>query len=121
MARNKITIDIIVRLYDLAKKVYENNLSKDEALDIVQSEFVVNRNSATDYINNFNYMMQGKEYNRRLSAMGLKYYLENIKKDFSNDVFQNALLAAQRHVDYLDSLGGTQGKSLQKVLNEFKN
>ncbi len=103
--KRRITTEMIERLYQLSKDVYNGNISKEDALGSISNEFDINTNSATDYINNFKYLVEGKKYCRTLSAKGTKLYLENIKNDFSNEIFNNALLAVQLHIDYYSALG----------------
>ncbi len=118
--RKKITIEMIARLYELSKQVYHTEISKNEAVEIILSEFDMNKNSALDYINNFKYMLNGEQYARALSCQGHRYYLENIKNDYNDEVFQKALIAVQKHINYYNTLGYGKLNKLQKMLNEFK-
>lgn len=57
-----------------------------------------------------------KKISRCMSEKGARYYLENIKSDFSNEAVKNAVQTVELYIND-DS---NEHPGLQKILNEFK-
>ena len=60
----KITKKMTMEAYSYAKKVYEEILEREKALNYLERKDWHDRNSAADYIQNFKCMMNGKKYSR---------------------------------------------------------
>ncbi len=120
--KGKITIEMIESSYVLGKLVYEGKLTQKEALKEIEVRHnnMFKLSTASFYINNFRHLVNGERYTRTMSIMGAEYYLQNIKKDFSEEVFQNAINSMQMHIEYYNSLGKAQLNKMQALLNEFK-
>lgn len=116
----KITNDMTEEAYEIAKMVYEGNLSRTEGKNKISDETGMNIGSAGDYITNFLAMMDGQKYTRTLNTYATKYFLTRIKKDYGEDQFQKALRATKEHVKYYNGLRNVNLNSIQNVIDELE-
>lgn len=86
--------------YDLAKQVYERNLTLTNAATQLVHRHGLNVNSARDYINNFRYLIQGRGFQRTLNAFSMEYYFERFRKDYKPAILAKALTALREHILY---------------------
>lgn len=96
----KITIEMIKMCYDYGKLYYLNQIKLKEAKQEIHNKTKMNMNSCHDYLTNFKKMLQGKLFTRYMSEIGYKYYLNQIKIDFSHEYFMNALNSFHKHIEY---------------------
>jgi len=106
--------------YRKAKLVYSGQLALKDAQDELE-EIGLNRNSASDLINNFKCMIEGQKYTRTNNAITTDYYLESILKDFGTSKLQNALNALREHIDYYETLQNTTMKKQREILSKYLN
>lgn len=109
----------IQEAYQKAKLVYTKQLTLKNAQDELE-EIGLNRNSASDLINNFRCMIDGQKYTRTNSAITTEYYLENILKDFGTIKLENALNSLMLHIEYYEELQNTNMKKQRKILEKYK-
>ena len=60
--------EIMPVIYEISKKVYQENLSPTEGAAILFNEYKMNITYAKYHIIDFNLMMKGKQFTRRLST-----------------------------------------------------
>jgi 5-methylcytosine-specific restriction protein A len=113
-----ITETKIQQAYQKAKLVYNSKLTLKNAQDEL-ANIGLNRNSASDLINNFKCMIDGQKYTRTNSAITTEYYLENILKDFGTLKLQNALDSLILHIEYYEKLQNTNMKKQREILNKY--
>ncbi|NMD72427.1 hypothetical protein HHO41_19330 [Bacillus sp. DNRA2] len=116
----KITNEMIETSYNIAKKVYFGQLSRQEGKLAISNATGMNPGSAQDYITDFLSMMDGKEYQRVMSNYGTTYFLENIRKDFGERAFQKAIEATEKHIKYYNALGYGRLKAKEEIVERFK-
>ena len=117
---SKITNEMVKIAYEVAKKVYYGNITRQEGKLVISKETGMNPGSAQDYITDFLAMMEGREYHRTMSNIGTAYFLENIRKDFGDKAFQLALEATEKHIKYYNSLGYGQLKAKEAIVKRLK-
>ena len=115
----QITMNEIPKIYRLAKMVYFNEISKNDALDKAES-FGMNRGSAHDLIINFRYMYEGQKYSRTNNNDTTEYYLANFLKDFGFSILQNGVNALEKHIEYYENLRNTTMKGLRAILKKYQ-
>ena len=115
----QITMNEIPKIYRLAKMVYFNEISKNDALDEAES-FGMNRGSAHDLIMNFRYMYEGQKYSRTNNNDTTEYYLANFLKDFGFSILQNGVNALEKHIEYYENLRNTTMKGLRAILKKYQ-
>jgi 5-methylcytosine-specific restriction protein A len=111
----KITTEMTKFAYHYSKKVFNNEISEADALNILTKDHGMNQNSAADYIHNFRSMLAGKQYARTNNEEATEYYLVNILKDFGINAFQKALFALDKHIKYYESLNKGKLPGLRKI------
>lgn len=116
----RITLKEIEQVYFIAKNVYFNNLSRNNALNEAE-KFGINRGSAHDLISNFKYMIDGVKYTRTNNNDTTEYYLENIYKDFGLEKLKNATRALYLHIEYYENLRKTTMHGLRNILNKYES
>jgi len=117
----KITNEMVEIAYDYAKKVYSNELTRNEGKLEVAKVSGMNAGSAQDFITDFLAMMEGREYHRTMSNYGTTYFLKNIKKDFGDESFLLALEATEKHIKYYNSLGYGQLKAKEEIVKGLRS
>lgn len=115
----KITMEMSSGAYDIAKKVYLNQLTRCEGKIEINRRTGMSQGSAQAFITIFLAMMNGEEYKRAFNNETNKFLLENIRKDFGLESYKNALNAVQKHINYYSTLGRGSLKGLQKIVNEM--
>ena len=114
----QITITEIEKAYVLAKQVYFNEITRNDALDEAES-YGLSRGSAHDMISNFRYMYDGQRYSRTNNHLTTEYYLKNILSDFGKERFKNALKALELHIPYYESLRKVTRQGERKILAKY--
>ena len=114
-----ITENIVQAAYDVAKKVYEKSITNKAGLDFLETEFGMNRNSASDYVQNYACLVEGRRFTRTTNVYGTQYFLESIYKDNGKKLLLNALSALRQHIDYYESIGNTSIIKRKEIYEKF--
>lgn len=114
----KITNDQIIKSFDIAKEIYEGNITQKNGLDELVL-FGMNRNSASDYIYNYQCMMGGKLMTRNSNTFGTEYYLEKIFENGGEAALQKALISLSLHLDYYEEVSKTKVIKRRKIYEKF--
>ena len=113
-----ITREMVEKVYDVSKQVYENQITEQEAIDIM-SEVGMNTSSAVMYIYCFDRMMKGDVYKRGTSTFAAEYYISRIREDYGREYSRKAIESLEKHVQYMKSRS-VSNKSLEDVLEAQK-
>lgn len=81
----------------------------------------MNAGSAGDYITDFLAMMNGEKYTRTLNEYPTRYFLERIRKDYGESVFQKAIDACRKHAAYYATLGHGILAYVERIVEEYAN
>jgi 5-methylcytosine-specific restriction enzyme A len=108
----KIPDVIIPHVYQVSKKVYNKELTLTDGSDILATKHNMNVNSARDYINNFRYLMEGKQFKRTLNAYSMEYFIAQIGTDYGVVQLEKAVNALKQHIEYYE---GNHNGSLRKL------
>tara|TARA_R110001583_G_scaffold171461_1_gene324976 strand:+ start:7970 stop:8701 length:732 start_codon:yes stop_codon:yes gene_type:complete len=118
-----ITSEQIQAAYNIAKDEYANSISSEDAACHLVSEHGWNESSAYGYIHTFLCMMGNKGYQRTINAYATEYYLRNIRLDFGEFAFKNAISSVQKHLKYYINRGKSSQPKIQalveRLINEF--
>ena len=115
----KITNEIVEAAYEIAKEIHRGNRSNKEGLDILESDYGMNRKSAGDYILCYDCMIKGQRFTRTTNTYGTEYYLRQILADNGQAGLSNALSALRQHIDYYEDVGKTNVRTRQRIYEEF--
>jgi len=98
----KIPNNLIPFVYKTCQQVYRNEITKKEGKALIVGDNRMNPNSATHYIDNFKYMLQGQRFIMTLNYFSVDYFLENILKDYGRNGLLNSLNSLRLHVKYYE-------------------
>lgn len=117
----KITEEISRAAYPVAKQVYENKLSKLDAVDYLVKEYAMNPTSATDYINVFCQLMDGVTYKRSQNGYSIEYRLECIYRDYGLEQLRKALSSLEQHIAYNEQISRNKSRrhNLRAIWEKF--
>lgn len=117
----KITMEMSKGAYEIAKKVYSEQLTRNEGKIEINRATGMSEGSAQAFITIFLAMMNGEEYKRAFNNATNKFLFESIRQDYGQNSLEIALNAAQKHIDYYSTLGKGNLTGLQKIVNEMRN
>ncbi|MGC5770769.1 hypothetical protein J4O75_00280 [Paenibacillus pabuli] len=117
----KITIEMSEAAYEVAKKVYSEQITRTEGKIEINKITGMNEGSAQAFITIFLAMMNGEVYKRAFNNDTNKLLFESIKRDYGKEHFIRALDASQKHVDYYSTLGKGTLSGLQRIINEMRS
>ena len=96
----EITKELIKAAYSASADVYHGKINKQQAINDLETEFGMNRSSASDYIVNFKKMMDGEKYTMTNNAEQTDYILTKILNDYGVAKLANAIKAVKEHLEY---------------------
>ena len=99
----RITLDIIKKIYPLAKDVFERRASRYDVHSTLVEDVGMNRASAMMYVQAFLKMMEGKHYTRTINGHATEYFLEMIHADYGKKALKKALSSVAGHIEYYKS------------------
>jgi 5-methylcytosine-specific restriction protein A len=116
----KITTEMIWAGYSASADVYHRKISKQQAVNDLETKFGMNRGSASDYIVNFKKMMDGEKYTRTNNSEQTDYIFTQIFNDYGFIKLGNAIKAAKEHVEYYESLGRGNLNRIRSVISRHE-
>ncbi len=106
-----ISSEQIVYTYKIAKKAYEKEISKDEAIQELVTKAKMNEGSVKIIlVQIFPKLMNGEKFTRTLSVAFFEYFLVNILKDYGHEKLSLALNGLKKHIDYIANRGDSKIK-----------
>lgn len=106
-------------IFDTAKSVYENNLSKTEGVDNLVQILNMNRGSAQMIVGQiFPRLLDGNHFTRTLSVDLFDGFLRFILEDYGSERLKKSLSALKMHIDYIKGKGDPKIK-LRKVYQSY--
>lgn len=116
----KITMEMSKGAYEIAKKVYSGQITRNEGKIKINRVTGMNEGSAQAFITIFLAMMNGEEYKRAFNNETNKFLLGSISQDFGEDYYKNALVAVQKHINYYSTLEKGNLTGLQTIVNQLR-
>lgn len=107
--------------YAVSKQVYDGDTRTEDAVLQLVNDCGMNKNSARDYINNFQKIMNDNVYKRPLNREATDYILTNICRDYGISQLEIALQAVQLHIKYYYETTGNQLSKTKEVIRKHKN
>lgn len=115
-----LTKEMTAIAYQVAQKVYTEQLSRSEGKDEIVKQSGMNSGSAGDYITGFLAMMDGVQYTRTLNEYATRYYLEHIEQDYGIEALHRALNACEQHAKYYATLGHGRLAYIEHIVDEYR-
>ncbi len=123
-----ITEKAIPAIYKLVKQVYEKEgydkkVIKEaikDAVDILANGHQMKKSSSSMYINFFLYMMREKNHGRSINQPCVRYYCENVLRDYGVKRLKIFLKGLEEHIKYNKSRGN-KVPGLCDIHNEYSD
>lgn len=115
-----ITEEAIKAAYAYAKRVYNGDIKRKDAIEYLATHHDLNANSAADLLNNFKYMLEGKKYSRTNNEYTTDYYLNSIQTDYGQEGLAKAVNAVARHIEYYEHSQRITMHKTRAILEKFK-
>ncbi|MGI6235786.1 MAG: hypothetical protein ACOYI6_11145 [Christensenellales bacterium] len=116
----KITMEMSKGAYEVARKVYLGQLTRNQGKIEINKATGMNEGSAQAFITIFLAMMNGEVYKRAFNNDTNKFLLESIRQDYGEINFKKALDAVQKHIEYYSTLDNGNLKGLQTIVNQMR-
>ena len=114
-----ITDEMIRHSYKLAKDVYKEIISKNDAVNELSTKYGMNEVSAQNYINDYICMREEKTYKRTMSIKATKYFLDNLYQDDGELALEKALISILKHVEYYEGATKAKSKGIRLIYEEY--
>ncbi len=114
-----ITLDIIKKIYPLARDVFEQRASRYDVHNTLVEDVGMNGDSALMYLQVFQNMMRGECYKRTINRTATEYFLEMIRADYGKEALKTALLSVDEHIIYYESKAKGKHRSIRKIHDKF--
>lgn len=98
-----ITNSMIHKAYDIAKQIYNNQITRLEGISFLES-IGMKESSAHDYIYFYYNLVRGKLFTRTTNVFATEYYLRKIHEEQGDQGLKTALLSLAQHFDYYEAL-----------------
>ena len=105
---------------DIASKVYAKELTTANGKAILSEQFGLNETSANDFIYDYKRLMEGKVFQRAMSAPAMRHFIEQIFAKHGILGLDNALASLRLHIDYYEGHYDTNMHSMRAVAEEFE-
>ena len=120
-ARRIIPHEIVPMAYEMAKKYYNHEISRTDALRNIVGNDRMNENSATDYLNNYKALVEGKQFERKLNTYSMDYFFTAMLREKGRAFLTNPLKALQAHIDYNRNEVNAKIPGMQRLHDRFAN
>ena len=111
----KITNEMVQDVYLYATRIYSNEMTESEAINILKNKYSMKEGSAVPYIKAFQSMMNGEVYKRTINKYATEYYLNKIENNYGRDAFEKASYAVEQHKKYYNQCTKNSSKNNQKL------
>lgn len=116
--KSKITENNINQVYKISKSIYKHEIDFNTGLTILGKE--MKRSSAKMYMNAFMKMMMGESYQRSISSLAARIFIDRIREDFGNEYSRKAIKSLEANLEYQKECGMGRNSKLYEVLNKQK-
>ncbi|MFM1663198.1 HNH endonuclease [Aeromonas salmonicida] len=107
--------------YQIAKKVFNGSLQKKEGAEILATKYGLNKNSANDFINNYQCIINGLIFKRNLKTSFIDFFLSSIYIENGFESLQKAIKALKLHVEYWEDQTDTNALSKRRLIEKFES
>ena len=113
----RITMRQVEAAYDVASQVFEQKLPVEAAARSLQEIHELNVSSARDIINDHRLMLQGKQFQRTMSAPAIDYFLTRIAADRGSNAVTLAIKAVHKHIKYYEGIRKVNLRAMRAVVS----
>ena len=116
----KITQTQIEAIYEVAVKIFADQLALKTGVKLLQEQYQWNPNSARYYIKGHSLMMQGELFERTMNAPATDYFLSRIAKDLGPLALEKAVSAVRKHIEYYEGIRPVTLQALSLVAAKYE-
>ncbi|MCW3116839.1 MAG: endonuclease, partial [Chitinophagaceae bacterium] len=116
---NKIPKESIPIAYEIAKEVFNKNISHTTGIEKIVTLTKMKRSSAKDYIYDYNKLMNGYVSKRTINTASFEYYFASILDEYGYNGLINPIKALKKHITYYEYANKSNAKSLRKILLKY--
>jgi len=99
----------------VASAVFDQVMTVEAGANLLHSKHGLNINSARDFIFDFRHMLQGKVFQRAMSAPAIDYFLTRILAERGAKSLQQSLKAVWQHIEYYEGVRKVTLQSMRAV------
>lgn len=107
--------------YQIASRVFDHEITVEVGANMLQDEYGLNINSARDFINDYRLMLQGKVFQRAMSAPAIDYFLSKILEGRGQSALEAAILAVEKHIKYYEGIRKVNLNAMRAVVARHKS
>lgn len=107
--------------YDIASRVFDHKITMETGANALQDVHGLNINSARDFINDYRLMLQGKVFQRAMSAPAIDYFLSKILQERGAVSHEAAISAVEKHIKYYEGIRKVNLNAMRTVLSRHKS
>jgi len=115
-----LTPEARVELYQVAKRVFDAQLTPTEGADLLHEQHEVNEGSAKIMFEMYKHLRLGRLYKRFLSTIDMDYFLSQILADNGASGLQTALHSLWQHITYFESQKPTTKHELRELVTRYQ-
>lgn len=115
----KITHEQVIAACDIAGQVFDGKLKAAVGGEILAADHGLNKTTAMDFINDYRYLLEGRVFQRAMSAGAMHYFMQQIAKDRGTAGLTNAVTSLRAHIDYYEGHYNVTMHSMRAVAAEF--
>lgn len=115
----KISEDQVKAAYTVAKQVWRGSITSRDGAQELHTDHGLNINSARDFIEDHKALLQGRVFQRAMSAPAMEYFLSQIEKDHGQQALSTALQALRKHITYYENVSETNLHKMRGVAAKF--
>ncbi len=107
--------------YSVASRVFDHKMTVESGANALQDSYGLNINSARDFINDYRLMLQGKAFQRAMSAPAIDYYLSRILEERGAASHKTAVLSVEKHIKYYEGIRKVSLNAMRTVVSRHKD
>lgn len=105
---------------EVASRVYGGDLTSRKGAELLADNYGLNITSAGDFIYDYKQMMQGKLFQRAMSAPAMEYFLSEIQRVHGDGALNNAIESVSLHIEYFENHYDTNMHKMRAVVEAAK-
>ena len=105
---------------NIASRVYSKELDGKEGAALLSNDFALNETSAKDFIYDYKRLMEGKVFQRAMSASAMRHFIGQIFEKHGTRGLDNALASLRLHIDYYEGHYQCRLHLMRAVVEEFE-
>ena len=105
--------------YILSQKYYQKKLTIKEVRSMAAKEGISENSQSNYFCSAYRHLINGTEFNGKLSAYIWEYYLSQIFTEFNDDIKRNALKCFLRAIEYYEAKGKSNAPTLREIYSRY--